>query len=87
MKHPVKLASLPNNLTSIIEHYGDTVEAYELMRLPAPDRGTLIAYLDNMNQKPQNFPVGSEAYDQWTYTGRKKKDKETLKRASQSNNP
>jgi hypothetical protein len=46
-----------------------------------------VAYVENTNRYPQNFPEGSEAYDQWTYTGRKKKDKETLRRATQSNNP
>jgi hypothetical protein len=46
-----------------------------------------VAYVENTNRHPQNFPEGSEAYDQWTYTGRKKKDKETLRRATQSNNP
>jgi hypothetical protein len=37
-----------------------------------------VAYVENTNRHPQNFPEGSEAYDQWCYTGRKKKDKETL---------
>jgi hypothetical protein len=51
------------------------------------DKVLYVAYVENTNRDPQNFPEGSEAWNQWTYTGRKKKDKETLKRASQSNNP
>jgi hypothetical protein len=42
-----------------------------------------VAYLDNMKRPHQNFPEGSEAWLQWTYTGRKKKDKETIKNATQ----
>jgi hypothetical protein len=40
-----------------------------------------VAYLENTNRHPQNFPEGSEAWKQWTYTGRKKKDKQTLQQA------
>ncbi len=46
-----------------------------------------VAYLENTNRHPQNFPEGSEARYQFEYTGRKKRDKETLARATQSNNP
>jgi hypothetical protein len=46
-----------------------------------------VAYVENTNRHPQNFPEGSEGYLQFSYTGRKKQDKETLRRASQSNNP
>jgi hypothetical protein len=37
-----------------------------------------VAYLENTNQHPQNFPEGSEERYQFEYTGRKKRDKQTL---------
>jgi hypothetical protein len=40
-----------------------------------------VAYLENTNRHPQNFPEGSEAYAQWCYTGRKKRDKEILEQS------
>ena len=42
-----------------------------------------VAYIDNKGREPKNFEEGTEAYLQWTYTGRKKIDKETLKRSYQ----
>jgi hypothetical protein len=80
-KHPAKLASL---------HDGSPPPGFssnDWFKLDWQDRATYVAYVENTNRHPQNFPEGSEAYDQWTYTGRKKKDKETLRRATQSNNP
>jgi len=36
-------------------------------------------YLENVGHLPVEFPEGSEAYDQWTYTGtHSRKNKETL---------
>ena len=69
MKHPVKGASLPP--AEIVTEDG------KIVLRP----GEVVAYRDNTGFSPRNFAEGTEAYDQWTYTGRKKKDKNTLQRA------
>jgi hypothetical protein len=73
-KHHPKQMSLPF-LPSEQEFLPKTAE--ELKGMDAE----YVAYVENTNRHPQNFPEGSEAHWQFTYTGRKKRDKETLKRA------
>jgi hypothetical protein len=46
-----------------------------------------VAYIDNTGREPKIFSEDSEAYRQFTYTGRKKIDKQTLKEAFDGAHP
>lgn len=83
MKHPLKLMSLPLENEHPLEDLS-LDELCERFKLPWQDRVTLVAYIDNTGRIPQNFEPGTEAYDQWCYTGRKKKDKATLQQSLQN---
>ena len=70
MKHPVKQMSL---FPSVQEDL-----PYSEWERDEGERATLMAYIENVGKPPENPPEGSEKWNQWTYTGRKKKDKSTL---------
>ena len=45
------------------------------------ERATLVAYIENVGKPPNNPPEGSEQWQQFTYTGRKKRDKSILNKS------
>ena len=77
MKHPLKQMSLlcDEKLAALVtpEHINE--EYLDILQR--------VAYIDNTSLEPKNFPEGSEAHAQWTYTGRKKNDKQTLQQSYQ----
>lgn len=77
-KHHPSLASLTLERLSnkFKEDYGITLD--EFLKLDHKERVTIVAYHDNVNHPPKNFPANTEAGRQWRYTGRKKNDKELL---------
>lgn len=86
-KHPVSLASLTLERLSnkFQEDYGITLD--EFLKLDHKERVTIVAYVDNVNHPPENFPANTEAGRQWRYTGRKKQDKETLQQCLEIQKP
>ena len=78
-KLPVSLASLTLEGLSPDSDIG--IPWPEFLKLDYKDRVTIVAYLDNMKKPPENFGENTEQYAQFAYTGRKKRDKETLKNA------
>lgn len=72
-KRPLSLASLKPEFRPEL---GITLA--EWLKLDWQDKAQLVAYFDNTNRPPKNFPANSEAFRQWTFTGRKKGDKDLL---------